>query len=210
MGLSGSRHNVYLIGPGGAGKSTAGALLARELGYSLIDLDEYFVAHSGDISTYLCSHTYREYAQRNFKNYRLAMEAISAPTVFVLSSGFMVYPTEIDLGYPDARDSVEMNPLTFLLMPSFEFEDCVSIIVERQLSRPYLRSNKDSEEARIRERFCRYMALRCQRVSTGGAPGLVVSEIIARIAANNRKQPTSESSLRSGRLAADAERFSFG
>ncbi len=63
---------IYLIGPGGAGKSTAGALLARELGYSLIDLDEYFVAHSGDISTYLWSHTYCEYATRNFMNYRVA------------------------------------------------------------------------------------------------------------------------------------------
>ena len=175
---------VYLIGPGGAGKSTAGALLARELGYSLIDLDEYFVAHTGDISTYLWSHTYSEYATQNFTNYRLAMGAISAPTVFVLSSGFMVYPAEIDPGYPGTRDSVEMDPLTFLLMPSFEFEDCVSMIVERQLSRPYLRSNRGSEERRIRERFCQYLALRCQRVSTGVAPERVVSELIARIAAN--------------------------
>jgi shikimate kinase len=177
---------VYLIGPGGAGKSTAGALLAGELGYSFIDLDKYFVAHSGDISTYLGSHTYSEYATRNFTNYRLAMEAISAPTVFVLSSGFMVYPTEIDPGYSGTRDSVEINPLTFLLMPSFEFEDCVSMIVERQLSRPYLRSNRGSEEGRIRERFCRYMALRCQRVSTSAAPERVVSELIARIAATKR------------------------
>lgn len=175
---------IYLIGPGGAGKSTASALLARELGYSLIDLDEYFVAHSGDISTYLWSHTYSEYATQNFTHYRVAREAISAPTVFVLSSGFMVYPTEIDPAYPGTRDSVEMDPLTFLLMPSFEFEECVSMIVERQLSRPYLRSNRNREEGRIRERFGRYMALRCQRVSTGVTPERVVLELIARIAAN--------------------------
>src|SRR6267143_804310 len=174
---------VNLIGPGGAGKSTTGARLARELGYSLIDLDEYFVAHSGDISAYLCSHTYSEYATRNFTNYRLAMTAIS-PTVFVLSSGFMVYPAEIDPGYSGTRDAVEMAPLTFLLMPSFDFEDCVAMIVERQLSRPYLRSNRGSEERRIRERFCQYLALRCQRLSTGVAPERVVSELIARIAVN--------------------------
>jgi shikimate kinase len=175
---------IYLIGPGGAGKSTAGARLARELGYNLIDLDEYFVAHSGDISGYLCSHTYFEYATRNFTNYLLAMTAISSPTVFVLSSGFMVYPAEIDPGYSGTRDAVEMAPLTFLLMPSFDFEDCVAMIVERQLSRPYLRSNRGSEERRIRERFCQYLALRCQRVSTGVAPERVVSELIARVAAN--------------------------
>ena len=100
---------------------------------------------------------YSEYAKRNFTNYRLAMTAISSPTVFVLSSGFMVYPAEIDPGYSGTRDAVEMAPLTFLLMPSFDFEDCVAMIVERQLSRPYLRSNRGSEERRIRERFCQYL-----------------------------------------------------
>ena len=58
------------------------------------------------------------------------------------------------------------------------------MIVERQLSRPYLRSNRVSEERRIRERFGQYLALRCQRVSTRVAPERVVSELIARIAAN--------------------------
>ncbi len=80
------------------------------------------------------------------------------------------------------------------------------MIVERQLSRPYLRSSRDREEGRIRERFGRYLALRCQRVSTGVAPEHVVSELIARIAANNRMQPTSQSSPRSRWLGADAER----
>jgi shikimate kinase len=104
--------------------------------------------------------------------------------VFVLSSGFMVYPAQIDPGYSGTRNAVEMAPFTFLLMPSFDFENCVAMIVERQLSRPYLRSNRGSEERRIRERFCQYLALRCQRVSTGVAPERVVSELIARIAAN--------------------------
>lgn len=175
---------VNLIGPGGAGKSTAGARLARELGFSLVDLDEYFVAHSGDISDYLSSHTYSEYAARNFTNYGLAMTAISSPTVVVLSSGFMVYPAEIDPDYSRARDAVEMAPLTFLLMPSFDLEDCVATIVERQLLRPYLFSDRDREERRIRERFGRYQALRCQRVSTDVAPERVVSDLIARITVN--------------------------
>jgi shikimate kinase len=177
---------VYIIGPGGAGKSTAGVRLARELGYGLIDLDEYFVAHSGDISAYLRSHTYTEYATRNFRNYREAISAISSPTVFVLSSGFMVYPSKIDPDYPRARDAVERAPLTFLLMPSFDFEDCVAMIVERQLLRQYLPSNRGSEERRIRERFGQYLTLRCQRVSTGVAPERVISELIASIAANTR------------------------
>lgn len=181
---------VHLIGPGGAGKTTAGALLARELGYSLLDLDEVFLAHTGDISAYLASHTYFEYAVRNFAHYRRAFERISGPTVLVLSSGFMVYPPEIDPGYPATRDAIERDALTFLLMPSFELESCVSIIVERQLARPFLPGNRDSEERRIRERYGRYAALGCQRVSTEVPPERVVADLVARMAAKGHTQPT--------------------
>ena len=184
---------VHLIGPGGAGKSTAGALLARELGYCLLDLDEVFRAQTGDISAYLASHTYLEYASQSFGNYRRAVERISGPTVFVLSSGFMVYPPEIDPGYLATRDAIERDALTFLLMPSFELESCVSIIVERQLARPFLPGNRDSEERRIRERYGCYAALGCQRVSTEVPPERVVSDLIARMAAKGHRQPADSS-----------------
>jgi shikimate kinase len=179
---------VHLIGPGGAGKSTAGALLAQELGYSLVDLDEYFLAHTGDISAFLASHTYFEYAARNLANYHQAVERISGPAVLVLSSGFMVYPPEIDPGYLATRDSIEGDALTFLLMPSFELESCVSIIVERQLARTYLPGDRDREERRIRERYGRYAALRCQRVSTEVPPERVVADLIARMATNGHSR----------------------
>ena len=49
---------IRLVGPGGAGKSTAGAILAQRLGVSLIDLDEEFIANVGDLSLYIEEHGY--------------------------------------------------------------------------------------------------------------------------------------------------------
>jgi cytidylate kinase len=43
---------IRLIGPGGAGKSTIGALLAERLRVPLVDLDRHFAGNVGDISDY--------------------------------------------------------------------------------------------------------------------------------------------------------------
>jgi hypothetical protein len=40
---------ILLAGPGGAGKTTIGRLVARRLGVPFFDLDEQFVARYGDI-----------------------------------------------------------------------------------------------------------------------------------------------------------------
>jgi len=44
---------VRLIGPGGAGKSTIGALLAARMGASFVDLDRFFSERIGDISQFI-------------------------------------------------------------------------------------------------------------------------------------------------------------
>jgi len=44
---------IRLIGPGGAGKSTIGALLAERLDVPFVDLDRHFAARIGDISEYI-------------------------------------------------------------------------------------------------------------------------------------------------------------
>ena len=41
---------IRLIGPGGAGKSTIGALLAERLNVPFLDLDRHFAGRLGDIS----------------------------------------------------------------------------------------------------------------------------------------------------------------
>jgi len=43
---------IHVIGPGGAGKSTAGPLVAARLGVAFYDLDARFAAVAGDIDAY--------------------------------------------------------------------------------------------------------------------------------------------------------------
>ena len=47
---------IRLIGPGGAGKSTIGALLADRLDVTFLDLDRHFAGRLGDISEYIGRH----------------------------------------------------------------------------------------------------------------------------------------------------------
>jgi shikimate kinase len=84
---------IHLIGPGDAGKSTTGALLADSLGCSLHDLDRRFEIQHGDIDEYIRRQGYLAYARANVENYQQI--DISAPGVLVVSSGFMTYPSDV-------------------------------------------------------------------------------------------------------------------
>jgi len=176
---------VYLLGPGGAGKSTAGALLAQSLGWRLADLDHAFMAAHGDISTFIAQQGYRGYAARNVATLAAAASAIEAPTVCVLSSGFMTYAQDIDPRYPAMRRAIEMHPLAALLLPSFDIDECARIVVERQLRRPYLPGDRDSETQRIRSRFPLFMALRCRRFLSDGPPEAIASALAAFVSAHS-------------------------
>ncbi|MFN0071254.1 MAG: shikimate kinase [Chloroflexota bacterium] len=175
--------HVQVIGPGGAGKSTAAALLAARVGWDFVDLDEYFITHTDDIAAYLRAHSYEEYAKRTVLNYCSTVKAASAPTVFALSSGFMVYPSSITADYPAIRHSVEMHSSTILLVPSLDLEQCVATTVQRQLARPYLRADATREEQKIRTRFPLYMSLRCIKLETVVSPEEVVMGMIRRLSA---------------------------
>lgn len=168
---------AHLIGPGGAGKTTAGPLLADRLGWHFMDLDRAFIAREGDIATYMAGHGYAGYAQRNVAVYREEIAALAAPTVVALSSGFMTYPAAMGPQYTGLREAIAHDALTALLLPSFDLEACVEVIVRRQLARPYLPGNRASEEARIRERFPQFMALRCTRFDSSGTPAQLAMQI---------------------------------
>ncbi|RTQ34991.1 shikimate kinase [Variovorax gossypii] len=168
---------VQLVGPGGAGKTTVGLELAQRLDWAFVDLDREFMSREGDIAGCIAAHGYAGYARRNLALHIDTSSVFTVPTVYALSSGFMTYPTDLDVRYAQIRSEVERNALTVLLLPSFELEPCVEAIVQRQLSRPYLPGNRASEEARIRQRFPVFMALRCVRFLNDGTPEEVASQI---------------------------------
>lgn len=168
---------VQWVGPGGAGKSTAGRVLAQRLGWQFVDLDQQFMAREGDIARCIATHGHAGYARRNVSLYCETRATFTAPTVHVLSSGFMTYASSEIPGYAQVRSAIELDALTVLLLPSFELEACVKTLVQRQLSRPYLQADGTRESARIRERFPVFMALRCARFRSDDAPQAVASRI---------------------------------
>ena len=169
---------IRLIGPGGAGKSTAGTLLGRRLPVPFIDLDEQFTERVGDISRYIDTHGYNAYARRNVDLYFGVAAAAGPPTVVALSSGFMTYRLDIHSEYAHCREDISSSPTTFVLLPSLDVEVCVAEIVRRQTGRPFGRGAVKEEEV-IRARFPIYAGLPAMKVETMRPVREVVDVLVA-------------------------------
>src|SRR5437867_1931155 len=156
---------IRLIGPGGAGKSTIGALLAERLDVPFFDLDRHFAGRAGDISEYIDRHGYDAYARENVEAYCSLSQGGIRAGVVALSSGFMTYASDIHPEYGRVRRELEACANTFVLLPSLDREWCVAETVRRQVARPFGRS-PEREEAVIRARFEIYMALPTRKVET--------------------------------------------
>ena len=167
---------IRLIGPGGAGKSTIGALLAERLEIAFLDLDSHFAGRAGDISEYIGRHGYDAYARENVETYCSLFRAGIRPAVVVLSSGFMTYAPDIHPEYCRVRREIERHPHTFVLLPSLDRAVCVAETVRRQIARPFGRSSA-TEEAVIRARFEIYMALPVRKIETMRPVAAAVEEI---------------------------------
>ena len=169
---------VRLIGPGGSGKTTTGALLAARLGVSFVDLDRHFSEQVGDISEFIEDHGYYNYATQNIENYCSLLCSENRPRVMALSSGFMTYERNAHPQYARIRSEVELCPNTFALLPSFDCEVCVSETVRRQIARPFGRAAVREEEV-IRARFGIYKAMPVRKVETMRPVSAVVDELVA-------------------------------
>ena len=176
-----ARHvSITLIGPGGAGKSTAGALIAKRLGMAFVDLDQRFRARAGDIGEYIDRAGYSAYARQNVEIYNVLLREGRGDFVAALSSGFMTYPRGIHPRYAALRQDLEESPTTFVLIPSLDRERCVAETVRRQLERPFAR-DAVREEAVIRERFAIYAGLRARKIETMRPLAAVVEELLLAI-----------------------------
>jgi shikimate kinase len=169
---------LRLIGPGGAGKSTIGALLGQRLDVPYLDLDRHFAGRVGDISEYIGRHGYDVYARENIEAYCSLFRGEIRDDVVALSSGFMTYASDAHPEYGRVRRELEESTHTFILLPSLDRELCVAEIVRRQVARPFARS-PEKEEAVIRARFGIYMALPMRKVETMRPTAAIVDEILA-------------------------------
>ena len=168
---------IRLIGPGGAGKSTTGALLADRLALEFVDLDQLLTARVGDISEFIDRQGYDAYARENVAAYCSLVRQTSHDMVVALSSGFMTYPPGVHPEYPAIRRDIERSPDTFVLLPSLDPAVCFAETVRRQTARPFGRSPA-REEAVIRARFASYMAVPARKIETMRPVSAVVEEIV--------------------------------
>ena len=174
---------IRLIGPGGAGKSTTGPLLAQRLGPPFRDLDVEFVVRFGGIDEFIAAQGYQAYARANVEAYE-SVARDGPEGVLALSSGFMTYPPAVRPGYAALWHDIARSPTTFVLLPSLDLEACVAETVRRQMSRrPLTRRLAAREESVIRERFAIYVALPAPKVETMRPPSDVAAEIFARLLA---------------------------
>lgn len=123
---------VCLVGPEGAVKTITGARLAQRLGVIFVDLDVRFAATHGDVSEYLDVHGYAPYAMQNVQSYLEAIRATADPHVLALSSGFMTYAADVHPDYAGIRGEIAASATTVVLLPSLDYETCVSETVRCQ------------------------------------------------------------------------------
>ena len=174
---------IRLIGPGGAGKSTLGAVLAHRLALPFLDLDRQFSTQHGDIDQFIAARGYPAYARANVETYCVTVSA-EPEGVLALSSGFMTYSATIHPRYAEVRRDIEQSPTTFVLLPSLDLETCVVETVRRQLLRPFGRRGAAREEAVIRDRFGTYVAVPAPKIETMRPPAEVAADIVARLPSN--------------------------
>src|SRR2546425_11248052 len=114
---------IRLVGPGGVGKSTTGALLAERLGVPFVDLEEQFNATVGNISNFIDANGYDAYAARNVSVYTDTLVGAADPGgVLALSSGFITYREDIHPDYGGHRRDIAVDPSPFVMRPALELE----------------------------------------------------------------------------------------
>jgi shikimate kinase len=169
---------IHLIGPGGAGKSTTGPIVADLLRCPFHDLDRLFEARHGNIDDLIQLQGYDAYARLNVETYCAIPP--NGLAVLAISSGFMTYSASTRHDLPVIHQSIAEQSSTFVLLPSLDLEECVSETVRRQRVRPLAQHRTDGrEEAVIRERFPIYATLPARKVSTMRPPAEIAAEIVA-------------------------------
>ncbi len=127
---------VFIIGPGGTGKSTTGTILAQKINHSFIDLDREFCDKIQNISVFVKDQGYYQYCHQNSKLFYSILDKAPKNFVLTLSSGFLVHEGLNSLTEKH-KNTLKNNGVTILLLPSSSLEKGRKIVVARQLLRGF-------------------------------------------------------------------------
>ena len=148
---------VFIIGPGGAGKSTVGPILAKKINHNFIDLDQEFCDRVENIGIFIRDKGYHRYCHQNSELFYSILDKISGDFVFTLSSGFLVHEGLSDLTQKHLK-TLRNKGISIFLLPSDSLEEGREIVVARQLLRGF-GLNKEREVDKYTNRFHVYKGL---------------------------------------------------
>lgn len=173
--------HIFLIGPGGVGKSTTGPLLAALLHRPFVDLDTVFCDEIENIGTYMKREGYDAYARANADLAERAIRRQAEPMVMALSSGSLV-TTGLAEVITQTRAIVHEAGISVALLPGGTLDEAGEIVIARQLTRGFgLR--REPERQKFLDRAETYRALASICVDSSRSPGVVAREIFDRLRA---------------------------
>ncbi|MEO1190486.1 MAG: shikimate kinase [Pseudomonadota bacterium] len=120
---------VFVTGPGGIGKTSSGPILAERMMYQFFDLDEIFMDKIGHIGSYIHQNGYATYVRRNSGLFFDRLESVCSPSVFILSSGFLIAETEFETVARNRRAVLE-NGCSVMPLPCHDIKICAEIVTE--------------------------------------------------------------------------------
>jgi shikimate kinase len=163
---------LFIIGPGGVGKTTCGNILAKMIGYRFIDLDQEFCSRVGDITKHINTQGYESYCLKNSELFYKLLEKLPENFVFSLSSGFLIHK-ELRIKHKQTLDKVGTS---ILLLPSESLDESIKIIVERQMSRG-LGLEEEREKTKFSERFHEYQKFGDFRIYSKDNPTKIAEQM---------------------------------
>jgi len=167
---------VFIIGPGGAGKTTCGELFARKIGYTFVDLDWQFMRRIGHIGDHIERKGYESYCRANSALFYELLAEQAADTVFALSSGFLVYE-DVDPVLAKHKSVIRLG-VSILLLPAESLQEAEAIIVARQLARG-IGCREETQRRDIRDRHPRYMRFGDIKVFSAEPPATIAGTMKA-------------------------------
>lgn len=171
--------NIFLIGPGGVGKSTSGKILAEKLGYEFVDLDLEFMNCVGHIGSFIESFGYKQYAYKNSELFYSLLDKSNAKFVLVLSSGFLVHKELKELVSKHSK-TLKTNGTSVLLLPSKDIKEAVEIVVKRQINRGF-GLKEENERKKIEERYIMYSNFGDIKIYSHDTPENIAEEMKRRL-----------------------------
>ena len=177
---------IFLIGPGGTGKSTTGKILAKLLGYDLVDLDTEFCQQIENIGTYIDKHGYEKYCFENSELFYKLLNKSPENIVMPLSSGFLVHEEVPELAQLH-KQTLKTSGLSILLLPDESLVVSTRILLERQLSRGF-GLKEDREKTKITHRLPIYKELGDIKIFSHEKPEIIAERMKEAVIIYNKKK----------------------